>query len=248
MNELDVILRLANCDDSAELFEMADSFDIELSEDFVIESGIVGFAEDGVIIEGDEKLLSLLKEHGVMIEETSYIFEAAAPDPEMQDILNQLDLLAAKQPKPIATRNPKVSPIRDLEDYRIRRKNLIDVLKSSEATKDTELRQQTSIDLQTLDDEAREKGLVTEQELEEIHEAEYRGRKVPLNKPMRGDVKKSKVYVKKPNGKVVKVEFGDKSMRIKKSNPARRRSFRARHRCENPGPKWKARYWSCRAW
>ena len=83
---------------------------------------------------------------------------------------------------------------------------------------------------------------------EPVGEAEYQGRKVQLNKPMAGDVKKSKVYVKKPNGKVVKVNFGDKNMRIKKSNPARRKSFRARHNCENPGPKWKARYWSCRAW
>jgi hypothetical protein len=81
-----------------------------------------------------------------------------------------------------------------------------------------------------------------------VGEAEYQGRKVPLGKPMQGDVAKSKVYVKKPNGKVVKVNFGDKNMTIKKNNPARRKSFRARHNCENPGPKWKARYWSCRAW
>lgn len=82
----------------------------------------------------------------------------------------------------------------------------------------------------------------------DLDEAEYRGRKVPLGKPMKGDVKKSKVYVKKPNGTVVKVNFGDKNMRIKKSNPKRRKSFRARHNCANPGPRWKARYWSCRAW
>lgn len=85
-------------------------------------------------------------------------------------------------------------------------------------------------------------------ELESLDEAEYRGRKVPLGKPMAGDVKKKKVYVRKPNGNVVKVEFGDKTMRIKKSNPKRRKSFRARHNCANPGPRWKARYWSCRAW
>jgi hypothetical protein len=83
---------------------------------------------------------------------------------------------------------------------------------------------------------------------DELTEADYQGRKVPLGKPMSGDVKKSKVYVKKPNGKVVKVNFGDKKMTIKKSNPARRKSFRARHNCANPGPRWKARYWSCRAW
>jgi len=83
---------------------------------------------------------------------------------------------------------------------------------------------------------------------ETLEEAEYQGRKVTLNKPMRGDVKKSKVYVKNAKGNVVKVNFGDKNMKIKKSNPARRKSFRARHNCKNPGPKWKARYWSCKAW
>jgi len=81
-----------------------------------------------------------------------------------------------------------------------------------------------------------------------LEEAEYQGRKVTLNKPMKGDVKKSKVYVKNAKGNVVKVNFGDPNMRIKKSNPARRKSFRARHNCDNPGPKWKARYWSCKAW
>lgn len=84
---------------------------------------------------------------------------------------------------------------------------------------------------------------------EELTEAEYRGRKVPLNKPMRGDVKKFKVYVKDPKtGNVKKVNFGDPDMRIKKSNPERRKSFRARHNCDNPGPKTKARYWSCKKW
>ena len=80
-----------------------------------------------------------------------------------------------------------------------------------------------------------------------LTEAEYQGRNVPLGKPMRGDVKKFKVYVKKGD-KVVKVNFGDPNMRIKKSNPERRKSFRARHRCDTPGPRWKARYWSCRKW
>ena len=80
-------------------------------------------------------------------------------------------------------------------------------------------------------------------------EAEYRGRKVKLGKPTRGDVKKFKVYVRDPKTKnIKKVNFGDPNMRIKKSSPARRRSFRARHNCDNPGPKTKARYWSCRKW
>ena len=88
----------------------------------------------------------------------------------------------------------------------------------------------------------------------DINEAEYQGRKVKLGKPMRGDVKKFKVYVKNPQGNVVKVNFGhkgkggEKTMKIKKSNPERRKSFRARHNCDSPGPRHKARYWSCRAW
>ena len=82
-----------------------------------------------------------------------------------------------------------------------------------------------------------------------LQEAEYHGRKVPLGKPMRGDVKKFKVFVKDPStGNVKKVNFGDKTMRIKKSNPKRRKSFRARHNCDTPGPRTKARYWSCRKW
>jgi len=98
-----------------------------------------------------------------------------------------------------------------------------------------------------------------ETEQSNTDEAKYQGREVALNKPMAGDVKKSKVYVRDPaTGNIKKVNFGhggktakrlgQKTMKIKKSNPARRKSFRARHNCDNPGPKTKARYWSCRAW
>ena len=119
---------------------------------------------------------------------------------------------------------------------------------------------ETSDDIQEYDCENR-------QDLEEIteflknykpdvNEAEYQGREVKLGKPMRGDVKKFKVYVKDPKtGNVKKVNFGHggssakrKTMRIRKSNPKARKSFRARHNCANPGPKTKARYWSCRKW
>ena len=90
-----------------------------------------------------------------------------------------------------------------------------------------------------------------------LHEAEYQGRKVKLGKIMQGDTKKFKVYVKNPKGNVVKVNFGQGgssasktggTMRIRKSNPDARKSFRARHNCDNPGPRHKARYWSCRKW
>ena len=92
----------------------------------------------------------------------------------------------------------------------------------------------------------------------DLFEAEYQGRKVKLNKPMRGDVKKFKVYVNNDKGNVIKVNFGhggtsakskgEKTMKIRKSNPKARNSFRARLNCKNPGPKTKARYWSCKAW
>ena len=81
-----------------------------------------------------------------------------------------------------------------------------------------------------------------------VYEAEYQGREVKLGKPMQGDVKKFKVYVKNPAGNVVKVNFGQKGMKIRKSNPAARKSFRARMNCDNPGPRHKANYWSCRKW
>jgi len=88
-----------------------------------------------------------------------------------------------------------------------------------------------------------------------ILEAEYQGRKVKLGKPMQGDTKKFKVYVKNDKGNVVKVNFGHggssakgKTMKIRKSNPKARKSFRARHNCDNPGPRHKARYWSCKKW
>jgi hypothetical protein len=80
--------------------------------------------------------------------------------------------------------------------------------------------------------------------------SEYQGRKVTLNKPFRtpSGPKKFSVYVKNEKGNVVKVNFGDPNMTIKKNIPERRKSFRARHNCDNPGPKYKARYWACKSW
>mgnify|MGYP001502862924 CR=1 FL=1 len=108
------------------------------------------------------------------------------------------------------------------------------------------------------DDFFEEYGVMWYNEDDVVDEAEYKGRKVKLGKPMQGDVKKFKVYVKNPKGNVVKVNFGhggssarkagQKTMKIRKSNPKARKSFRARHNCANPGPKTKARYWSCRKW
>ena len=151
MRELRKLLDIVNELSESVDIELHDNFEIEL-DDILIESGVIGFTEDGIIIEGDETVFELLTQGGALMESV------------------------------------------------------------------------------------------------EMDEAKYQGRTVKLNSPMAGDVKKSKVYVKGPKGNVVKVNFGDKNMRIKKNIPGRRKSFRARHNCENPGPKWKARYWSCRAW
>ena len=86
----------------------------------------------------------------------------------------------------------------------------------------------------------------------DIMESEYQGKKVKLNDPIRtseNPKKKFKVYVKNEKGKVVVVRFGDPNMSINRDDPEARKSFRARHQCDtNPGPKWKARYWSCFQW
>ena len=85
----------------------------------------------------------------------------------------------------------------------------------------------------------------------ELTESEYQGKKVKLNDPIRTSEnpnKKFKVYVKNEAGKVVVVRFGDPNMSIKRDDPNRRKSFRARHNCDSPGPRHKARYWSCRKW
>jgi len=146
-----------------------DVFSLELDNGLLIESTIVGFMNDGVVIQGDDTVLSYLRHEPVQESMTKF----------------------------------------------------------------------SSMQLAVMEGGG---------DIADLAEAEYQGRNVPLGKPMAGDVKKSKVYVKGPSGRVVKVNFGDKKMKIKKSNPKRRKSFRARHNCDNPGPRHKARYWSCRAW
>ena len=92
--------------------------------------------------------------------------------------------------------------------------------------------------------------VIFEHEAEGLQEAEYQGKKVTLNDPKRSSDGKKKfyVYVKNEKGNVIKLGFGDPNMEIKRDDPARRKSFRARHNCADPGPKYKARYWSCFQW
>lgn len=194
-----------------ESLELHDSFDIEINEHFIIETGIVGFTDDGIIVEADDTLLGLLEVNNILCED--------------ETIDQREEEVAEAKPGLWANIHAKRERIKHGSGERMRKPGS----KGAPSAQDFK--------------DAAKEGIETE-----MDEAKYQGREVPLGKPMAGDVKKSKVYVRKPNGKVVKVNFGDKNMKIKKSNPKRRKSFRARHRCENPGPRWKARYWSCRAW
>lgn len=380
-------------DESEELLEVNDSFDIELGEDLLIETGVLELAEDGVVVAADEDVLKLLEEHGIVLEDTDWsqydeptvsrIKKGMTKPVDRTDynIPTHMRKAAGEQPKTgfdkrraslikqgilkadesldeglemsdlgravAAMMNPRdkqrfrpdqidraVDVVVDQEGYDVDPRDRSKV--ANIANKVIQMLNATSgptihegeIDESGLqaylgnkkygkegmdalrkagregaskeqmaklrakydkldefmyngsgddgdgDDDMKDRiiqmykedGLreteiaklegISELEVHKIidahergmDEAKYQGREVPLGKPMKGDVKKSKVYVKKPNGKVVKVNFGDKKMRIKKSNPKRRKSFRARHNCKNPGPRWKARYWSCRAW
>lgn len=219
--------------DVEENIELHDSFELELNEDTVIETGVVGFMEDGIIIQGDDTIMEMLGEKMVLgsgsdARDSAVQFENGVDYEEYNDeagmFKNNLQTLQ------------RVSS--HLEKVILDNENLPEWCQEKIA-------QAKGMVVSVMDYmiSQHENGIV-----DTIDEAKYQGRTVQLNKPMQGDVAKSKVYVKGPKGNVVKVNFGDPNMRIKKSNPARRKSFRARHRCDNPGPKWKARYWSCRAW
>jgi hypothetical protein len=189
---LDKLTALENVQESA-VPELGDEFGISFSPDLEISTEVVGFLEDGIVIELDETALGLMESVGTVFLEGEIINEEKQKGVDGKACWKGYKRMGTKQKGGKTVDNcVKVG--------------------------------------------------------EDIDEAKYQGREVPLGKKMAGDVKKSKVYVRKPNGKIVKVNFGDKKMKIKKSNPARRKSFRARHNCKNPGPRWKARYWSCRSW
>lgn len=215
--------------------ELGDSFDIELGN-IVIETGIVGFMHDGVIVEADAKTLALLNVSGALLESVgqfSNVTEGrmAEVDAVFQNLANgTMDIYDVMNNPQDAVQKYVSEKLQDMYD---------NISIDHRLHPDDDFEQIIDIIGDQLDDEYG---------TDEMQEAKYQGREVALGKPMQGDVKKSKVYVRGPKGNVVKVNFGDKKMKIKKSNPKRRKSFRARHNCANPGPRWKARYWSCRAW
>jgi hypothetical protein len=203
---------------------VGDDFAINIKEDCLIESHIIAVEEDRLCIEADSKLIAILESYGYTVEDTcSECMQEACGCKDMDETngMGAMEQLSVD-----------------------------DVLVSEDPTEE-----EPSSDVGI----AAGQGTAEEDPVGVVDEAEYQGRKVPLGKPMRGDTKKFKVYVRDPaTGNVKKVNFGhggtsakrlgQKTMKIKKSNPARRRSFRARHNCDNPGPRTKARYWSCRAW
>lgn len=204
-----------------------DDFAIELDDGTLLETYILDQVDNNILLEADDVMIKILEDW---------------------DYLNEL-----------INENPNDSADDDVEvdmDY-----DAIRQQQDQEAEQDAVSRQPDAS--RPIDYTAPERPIYTDPKLKnlrpQVQEAEYQGRQVPLSKPMRGDVKKFKVYVRDPStGNIKKVNFGhggtsarragQKTMKIKKSDPARRRSFRARHNCDNPGSRLKARYWSCRAW
>jgi hypothetical protein len=217
--------------------EIGDSFDIELGN-IVIETGVVGFMHDGIIVEGDEKTLALLGVSGALLEGVNNYMDTD-PASVTANKAKEFDQAAKQAFKPdtpgyFDDEDPNPKKIPQSQHW-------------ADPNPNVQKTVQNYMNRNYMDSKPAA-GAQGTQESKIKNEAKYHGREVPLGKKMAGDVKKSKVYVRGPKGNVVKVNFGDKKMRIKKSNPKRRRSFRARHNCANPGPRWKARYWSCRSW
>lgn len=219
---------------------VGDQFAIEL-DDLLIETSIVGFVPGGVLLESDAVMWNFFVANN-MLDKKSLISESAMSE------VNQIfqDLAAGRRGITDVLNNPQNST----EKYATAR--LQDMLDEVVSDLNLDLR----VDHEEIMDELSnriydEYGSDSDEDAIKppiVSEAEYQGRKVPLGKPMRGDVKKFKVFVKNPSGNVIKVNFGDPNMRIKKSNPARRKSFRARHRCATAKDRTTPRYWSCRKW
>jgi hypothetical protein len=251
-------------------FEIGDAFDISFTEDSVIESTIVDILEDGIVIELDDAALEMLTNEGLTFLEGEVVNEEKQKGVDGKACWKGYKRMGTKQKGGKTVDNcvkmedhgPE-NPDAEYNQGEYDREG--DMAKDQLRTIDSAAEELYAIidANENLPEWVQKKIILAMDYIDtardymkankyvedvETNEAEYQGRKVPLGKPMAGDVKKSKVYVKNPQGRVVKVNFGDKKMKIKKSNPARRKSFRARHNCANPGPRHKARYWSCRAW
>jgi hypothetical protein len=253
-----------------DVFEIGDEFGISFSEDHEITTTIVDILEDGIVIELDDTALEMLANEGLTFLEGEVVNEEKQKGVDGKACWKGYKRMGTKQKgsktvdncvkmEDHGPENPD-SPVNygeydregdmakdDLRTINDAAKELYSILDADENLPEwVQSKITKAVDyLDTVRDYMKANKYAEDAQ---TNEAEYQGRKVQLGKKMPGDVKKSKVYVKNAKGNVVKVNFGDKKMRIKKSNPARRKSFRARHNCANPGPRWKARYWSCRSW
>jgi hypothetical protein len=226
----------------SESFQIGDAFGISFSEDHEIATEIVDILEDGIVIELDDTAIDMLTNEGLEFLEGELV-EDKQKGVDGKACWKGYKRMGTKQ-KGGKTVDNCVKMGEDLDESGLQRYTGI-----KKYGKDGfEALQKAGREGADEEEKGRIKDKYLKKEDAAVDEAEYQGRKVQLGKKMPGDVKKSKVYVKNPQGRVVKVNFGDKKMRIKKSNPARRKSFRARHNCANPGPRHKARYWSCRSW
>lgn len=218
-----------------------DKFAIVIREECLIESYVLDSTKNAVVIYSDQRLLDLLESYKFTLEEISVDDVLAEQFSQAKADAYNRAITQGKTPE----QAEQLAGITDADSnfYEIDHTGKMIRLRIGSHPRSSEISVPSAVDLYN----------------DELDEAEYQGREVPLSKPMRGDVKKFKVYVKDPKtGNIKKVNFGhggssarragQETMRIKKSNPERRRSFRARHNCDNPGPKTKARYWSCRAW
>ena len=248
-----------------------DVFELEIArEEIVIETTIVDVLDDGIVIEADDAMMKILMHVGYLTEDSSMptardsispihgginhevsddhdLQEQQGMSQRAQDAFNDLDATISGQSNDFE--QDAAARIKAMRDKTAARR-------AAETPAQTAARRAATAAIMATPGPDGGKRVSPDDQLDtdikthaaRVKEAKYQGREVPLGKKMAGDVKKSKVYVRGPKGNVVKVNFGDPNMTIKKSNPARRKSFRARHNCANPGPRWKARYWSCRSW
>ena len=243
---------------------IGDYFDLEIARDeTLLETYVVDVVEDGIVIEADDTMMRILTQMGYLNENSNLppAQDSTSPINGKKDVYKEINFqkssdddleesmasdspvanaivrrIMSQHPGVLTTHGPGrvMQAAQEVADW----VGEVDEIGSSDVSGWT---RDAIRALAELPDEPMDVG-------DRLDEAEYQGREVSLGKKMKGDVKKSKVYVRGPKGNVVKVNFGDPNMKIKKSNPARRKSFRARHNCDNPGPRWKARYWSCRSW
>ena len=225
-----------------------DGFDIEINDALCLETTIIDVFEDGILVNSDSTGYQLLKENGCTFEDGPVVSEGYQVLPPMdpkyvarRGLEGPYPTLSGKvvyyDPREGSYYDPDSDIYLTYDEYRSY---------DTDSTVQEPATEAMGVD----QDEARLKVDSTlDAQQGAVDEAEYQGHEVTLNKPTAGDVKKSKVYVKDPKtGNIKKVNFGDPDMTIKKYIPARKKSFRARHNCDNPGPKTKARYWSCKAW